>query len=207
MATVTTTFTLLGRRVPWLSQAPRAAYRGSQPLGKLIFTASGTIPAKGAADESEVIFTFTFPPNYFYRLLFFEWSSQGTASANFSRASGFEPEARCEISEAAVTAYQFPVQNRLMNDYVADNLTSIGSAKTQPDSVTNDFQAWYRAPRDISLYFIDASAAAVFEATWMDTSGGTTVAIPTQLRAEVLQYTIEQAQSWAPATPQLIFGN
>lgn len=206
MATVTTTLTLAPTPIPWISPGVRAGNQGRPPIGKIVFTGAGTIPLKDAANESQVIFNFTLPRNFFYRLIFFEWSAQSTALTVFARGTGFEPEAKCEISENGAIQYRFPVQNRLMQDYNTDVLTTIGGAKTDDDAETNDFQAWYRAPVDISQYFIDASQAAVCAATWMDTSADATAATPVQVRAEALKYTIEQAQAWPVSTPQLIFG-
>ncbi len=179
----------------------RAGNMSPNPVSKVVFTAAFTILAKGAADETHVIFTCTLPTGYYYKPNLIEWTAASTSQAVFDGSNGLQLGAGAILTENQVSAYQFMMVNR------ADAIA--GSIKNQPDSVTNDFSTWFgpENPGDVQRYMIDAAqGVSILQMNWMDTSASTTSAVVGALRAEFFRYTVEQGVAYPANSPTLITG-
>lgn len=204
MATVDTTTAPEGRMVTWDSPGATLAVKADVPVGKMVFSDVVTVAALDAANESRVLWSLLFPPNFFYRLSTFSWTAFSTGVAAFVPATGFELAALFNIVEGGSTTASFGMYNDL-----AFLSSDIAAFKEDHDASTNDFATIF-SPRatglNIADFLIDAtSGTSQITGRWMDTSADATAAVIIVYRLEAFVYSVEQARSWQINAPQLIY--
>jgi len=195
MATVTTTSVSAGALRPVVKSQDPAA-----PFGENLFANTFTVPLKDAANESVVIISCTFPPNYVYRLQSMEVFMASTGVNEFSDR---EPLATVSITENQVVTRRFPMFN------VATNGAINGWAyKIESDASTNDFGTYFvpgghdLVGINLSNQLIDAGQGSSI-LTWqsVDTSADDTAATFMAFRFLATIYTIEQFNAAPINTP------
>ncbi len=200
MATVTIAIADTGLMETWDNPAAQSGVVTAGPVGRVQFSGTTSITAKGATDETEVILTLSLPRGYFYRLANLHWSAFSTSATPFAPSNGFEFAAPGIVAENGVSTYRFFMMNDLAK-YWADSLVGggqvIGAVKTDPDTVTNDFGTIFYPGTGLSSYFIDASGAnSTVLISWMDTSADATAAVSFLHFGQAYMYTVEQGRSW-----------
>lgn len=201
MATVSTTNTPTGLRQPFEKTVSGISGQvGAAPIAKIVFAGAFNVAAKGAGDESQVIMTCTLPTGYHYRPSLLWVSAVGTAVDVFEPVTGFESGASQSITEDSIATWL----SNLVNVFERD--LDVGAIKVLTDATANDFQTLLVPEDAFTRSMVNAAqGSSVYSSTWMDTSDDTTTLITITWRLEVMQFTIEQVQSFLPNAPTLIY--
>jgi len=191
MATVTTNITSNGNLRTWTSPA-----RQDGSFGEIVFTGAATVAAKGAADESHVITTFTLPRNYYWRIMFIDFFITAGDTATFV---DYEPAMRGQYTENQVTAANFQVYN----DH--DFRTGNEAFKFNPDSVTQDFCTFFTASNDLQARLVNAAqGVSQVRMDWMDTSADTSLALGVFFNGRAIAYSVNQGREERNNSPTLV---
>lgn len=180
MATVTTTFTPTGQlRTFDRSNDPAA------PFAELSFIVPTlTIPAKDAANESEVVISCTFPRNFVYRLQSLEIFGASTSLAVFD---DLEKVWTVSITESQVVTRRFGLYNRVQAN------EGVTSFKIDPDATTNDFGTYWSPDAHIANQLINAGqGSSIMSIQLMDTTSDATAAVFITFRGLALVYNVGQ---------------
>ena len=198
MATVTTTNSNNGLTATWNNPAARSSTRDNPyPIGKIVYESSFVVAAKGAADETEVIMSWTLPRNYYYRL--------GTTMFNIIAGDSaslldFELMAGMTITENQVSRYQLTYTNQFA---LVNGSGSGRSFKARADAVTQDFLSPFLLTR-VPDQLIDASqGSSVVTTRILDSSADTSLTVTFSFYCEAFMYTVEQARHMTVPMPAL----
>ncbi len=206
MATITTSNNPVAIVTPYTNPDGAAAGGvGPGAMAKIRFADVFAVAALGAGDESQVVITCTLPPGYYYRILQFNWRALGTATASFNAANGYQAGANVSVVENQVSNFGFPVWNQGPEHTVGAAGNTPFAVKTSPDSVTNDFTAFFDVDQAVSRILLDASQSGSTVTTWMDTSADATTAVTISFVMEFLQFTIDQARFRFTNSPTLVY--
>jgi len=209
MATVTTTANIVGNLVNWTSPSNVGGDISGVPTGRILFTQSPIIPAKGAADTNVLLVNMDLPRNFAYRLETWLVTLRST-NLTGAVATDFEGGMSYRIEQAVPGSGQLFFQALAPMQIISRNTNNFDREFVVDLAGTLFGISGFDRPAEFNDVLIDTRAGSVtptIQLSLVDQSADTTITATLAVYVSYLQYTVDAVNAWPLNTPTLINGS